>query len=76
VVASYDGTESLSKTAARFQECISSDGFVRSAIASDSDLGQVRYGLAMSTARMNGIATATLARATTFQALYGAALPA
>jgi hypothetical protein len=75
-VNAYTADSSLGKTAMTFQECLNSDAFARAATAADSDLGQVRAGLAMSTARTLAIAQTTLNRAAAFQTLFGTTLPA
>jgi hypothetical protein len=76
-VSIFDGDSSMNKMALCFNECINADASVRSNISADSDLGQLRNGLpGISTARVNAIATATIARATTFQTMFGQTLPA
>jgi hypothetical protein len=73
---STSGGEDLSKIAAKYTEVLNADAFQRAQDAADSDLGQLRNGIpGLSTARMNAIATATIARATAYQAEFNATLP-
>jgi hypothetical protein len=70
------GGEDVSKMASKYTEVIKADAFQRSQDAADSDLGQLRNGIpGLSTAKLNAIGTATIARATAYQAEFNATLP-
>jgi hypothetical protein len=70
------GGEDVSKIASKYTEVINADALQRAQDAQDSDLGQLRNGIpGLSTARMNSIATATIARATAYQVEFNQTLP-